>query len=579
MKQLPLKERFSRFIEPIIDYKLDYFIHFLQSVFRSFSTIIHIFFVEKIVYSLSLSDIDLFKKTIIFYIIVFLSFEIIWYLTRKVWRVKNIPNTRYFLFKKYLSKLISMKSQDYEKIWTGKMISIINDGTNIWSEWITNIVEKWAMILVLIIYTLFKVWSESIIFLFLTIIMLFLGIFLMWYINKLLFKYRNRRTDIRNNITSNIVKIIMSKYEIMQTSKLDYEMKKLSFFTKENVDINIEMSIWRFFQNRAVVISISFILIFICYFYWLKVLSWDFSISEFTAITTILLVISWTIYQFISFYTNFTKEFISVEKLWDLYDNVWYMESYDKWDKFEYKKWDISIKNLSYWYNKKDKVIEDFSINIKWWEKIAFVWHSWSWKTTIVKLIAWYLQSNSWIIKIDNQNINDLSLKSYYKHIGYLTQEPSIFDWTIKENLIYAIDYLPSEEEIKEVLEKSNCNFVFDLENSVDTEIWEKGIRLSWWQRQRLAIAKIMLKNPEIIILDEPTSALDSFSEEQITKAMNNLFKNRTVIVIAHRLQTVKKADNIYVIENWRIVEKWNHKELIKNKWIYYDMLELQSGF
>ncbi|MDF1682898.1 MAG: hypothetical protein P1U46_04245 [Patescibacteria group bacterium] len=84
MKQLPLKERFSRFIEPVFDYKLDYFIHFLQSVFRSFSTIIHIFFVEKIVYSLSLSDIDLFKKTIIFYIIVFLSFEIIWYLTRKV---------------------------------------------------------------------------------------------------------------------------------------------------------------------------------------------------------------------------------------------------------------------------------------------------------------------------------------------------------------------------------------------------------------------------------------------------------------------------------------------------------------
>ncbi len=88
----------------------------------------------------------------------------------------------------------------------------------------------------------------------------------------------------------------------------------------------------------------------------------------------------------------------------------------------------------------------------------------------------------------------------------------------------------------------SKCEFIYDLPNGIDTEIWERGVKLSWWQRQRLAIAKIMIKNPKIIILDEPTSALDSFSEDKITKAMNNLFKWRTVIVIAHRLQTVKKC-------------------------------------
>ena len=132
---------------------------------------------------------------------------------------------------------------------------------------------------------------------------------------------------------------------------------------------------------------------------------------------------------------------------------------------------------------------------------------------------------------------------------------------------------------MKEVIKQAKCEFIYELENWLQTEIWEKWIRLSWWQRQRLAIAKIFLKDPQIIILDEPTSALDSFSEEQITKAMHNLFKNRTVIIIAHRLQTVKNADKILVLENWKVVEEGNHSELVKLKWIYKKMLDLQSGF
>lgn len=124
----------------------------------------------------------------------------------------------------------------------------------------------------------------------------------------------------------------------------------------------------------------------------------------------------------------------------------------------------------------------------------------------------------------------------------------------------------------------------------MDTEIGEKWIRLSGWQRQRLAIAKIMVKDPEIILLDEPTSALDSFAEEEVTKAMNNLFKWRTVIIIAHRLQTVKYADEIIVLwqtkkseEIWdqstQILERGSHDELVLKWWYYAKMLDLQSGF
>lgn len=579
MKQLAFKERFKRYIEPIFDSKRNYFIHLVQSIIRSFSTLLHIFFVERIVYSLTISDIELFHKTLMFYVITFLLYELVWFLTRKVGWVINIPSSRYFIFKKYLSKLIKMNSEDYEKIGTGKMISIIDSASLFWSESISQIIEKWAIIVVLFIYTFYKVWSKSITLLWFTIFMIVFSIITMSYVNKLQFRFRDRRTDIKNGFISNIVRIIMSKYEIMQTDKLSHELSKLDKLKSENIHINQDMWTGRFFQNRSVLISISIILIFVSYTYWFKVLDWSILVSEFVAITSLLLVISWSIYSFVQFYIDFTKNFITIEKLWDLFDNVSYIETYDKWEKFIHKWWNIDIKNMSFSYNETEKVFENFDLSIKPWEKIALVWASGSGKTTLVKIISWYIKASSWEVMIDWQNISDLSLKSYFKNVGYLTQEPSIFDWTIYENLSYSVEGELKEEEINKVLKDSCSDFVFSLEKWIHTEIGERWIRLSWWQRQRLAIAKIMLKNPEIIILDEPTSALDSFSEEQITKAMDNLFKDKTVIIIAHRLQTVKKAGTIYVIENWKIMESWTHKTLLENKWIYYDMIELQSWF
>jgi ATP-binding cassette subfamily B protein AbcA/BmrA len=197
-----------------------------------------------------------------------------------------------------------------------------------------------------------------------------------------------------------------------------------------------------------------------------------------------------------------------------------------------------------------------------------------------MKLIAGYLHPVRGSISVLGNMLSETALKTYYPHIGYLTQDPSVFDATIRENLISALPSLQrgvpegrgdfvsakteqnpqplrdssfakelTEQKLISALRLAHCDFVFDLEHGLDTEIGERGVRLSGGQKQRLAIAKIFLKDPEIILLDEPTSALDSFSEEAITIALDELFKNRTVIIVAHRLQTVRKADDIIVIE------------------------------
>ena len=177
-------------------------------------------------------------------------------------------------------------------------------------------------------------------------------------------------------------------------------------------------------------------------------------------------------------------------------------------------------------------------------------------KTTLIKLIAGYFNPLQGKVLIDGQDLAKTKLTSYYKHIGYLTQKPSVFDGTIGENLTYGVPHKPSKKEIKKAIALAHCDFIYDFPEELETQIGEKGIRLSGGQKQRLAIAKIFLRNPKIILLDEPTAALDSISEKLVTNALNKLFVNRTVIVIAHRLQTVRNADEIIVFENGKIVEK-----------------------
>ena len=196
-----------------------------------------------------------------------------------------------------------------------------------------------------------------------------------------------------------------------------------------------------------------------------------------------------------------------------------------------------------------------------------------------MKLASGFLFPTSGSVKIDAFDTKTVNLSTLYPHIGYLSQDPSVFDGSIRDNLAYGSQSEATEEQIRTALEKAEASFVFQFPEGLDTEIVELGVKLSGGQKQRLAIAKTFLKNPSVLFLDEPTSALDSLSEEAITKSFEGLFENKTVLIIAHRLKTVQQADVILVIENGAVAESGTHAELLEKDGKYARMLRAQTHF
>ena len=247
----------------------------------------------------------------------------------------------------------------------------------------------------------------------------------------------------------------------------------------------------------------------------------------------------------------------------------------------EYKPWDgtIEFKNVSFGYNESKLNLEWVSLKIVWWEHIALVWPSGAGKTTIVRLAMAYLLPTSWTVTLDGQDTQNLDIASIVDHIWYLQQEPQIFDASIRDNLTYGIERDVTSEDLERALRDAAAEFVLeDLPEWIDTVIGEKWLLLSGGERQRLAIAKLFLQSPSIIILDEPTAALESISEAKVTEAIQRISKWRTIITIAHRLQTVREANRIIVVRHGKIEAIGSHDELLKNSDLYKSMVDLQTG-
>ncbi len=241
------------------------------------------------------------------------------------------------------------------------------------------------------------------------------------------------------------------------------------------------------------------------------------------------------------------------------------------------KNGDISFSNVSFAYEtEKNKTLNSINLDFKGGKMTSLVGHSGSGKSTILNLIPRFYDAQSGDIKIDNQSIYLSTIKSLRHEISMVSQETTLFDDTIINNIKYANENA-SDEEIYQVAKLSHCEeFISNLPHKYETLIGENGVRLSGGEKQRLSIARAMLKKSSIILLDEATSSLDSETENKIQNALNILTKNKTTIVIAHRLSTILNSNNIYVIDSGNVIVSGNHKDLVNTSELYKSFYEKQ---
>ncbi|MGU8453416.1 ABC transporter ATP-binding protein [Clostridium perfringens] len=235
----------------------------------------------------------------------------------------------------------------------------------------------------------------------------------------------------------------------------------------------------------------------------------------------------------------------------------------------------ITIKDVTFRYDNKESILENFNLDIEAGKMVALVGPSGGGKTTICNLIPRFYDYESGQIFIDDVDISTVTLKSLRENIGIVQQDVFLFTGTIKENIMYGNPNATDEEVIEAAKNACLHDFIMGLEDGYDTFIGERGVKLSGGQKQRISIARVFLKNPAILILDEATSALDNVTEYEIQKALEELSKDRTTLVVAHRLSTVKNSDKIVVLTDKGIEERGTHEELIKLGGVYSNLHNL----
>lgn len=282
--------------------------------------------------------------------------------------------------------------------------------------------------------------------------------------------------------------------------------------------------------------------------------------------------------RLVASFTTLTQSFASMDRVFQLIDEDYDIKNGVGAQPIEIKQGRIDIDHVSFQYNDNEApILKDINLSIEKGETVALVGMSGGGKSTLINLIPRFYDVTSGQILIDGHNIKDFLTGSLRNQIGLVQQDNILFSDTVKENILLGRP-TATDEEVVEAAKMANAHdFIMNLPQGYDTEVGERGVKLSGGQKQRLSIARIFLNNPPILILDEATSALDLESESIIQEALDVLSKDRTTLIVAHRLSTITHADKIVVIENGHIVETGTHRELIAKQGAYEHLYSIQN--
>lgn len=296
------------------------------------------------------------------------------------------------------------------------------------------------------------------------------------------------------------------------------------------------------------------------------------SVGNFTASLLFVSTIMTSIRTIMDFNEQFQRGITGIERFFEIMDEPTEQDLPGA-KELGHVKGDISLKNVSFYYEDSENlVLKNLNIDIPHGKNVALVGSSGGGKTTFCNLIPRFYDISDGEIMMDGENIKNIKLSSLRKNIGIVQQDVYLFSGTVKENIAYG-DPTKTDEEIIEAAKNADAHdFIMMLKDGYDTYIGERGVKLSGGQKQRISIARVFLKDPAILLLDEATSALDNETERIIQRSLERLCKGRTTVTVAHRLSTVKNADEIIVLSADGIVERGSHNELIDKKGVYYKM-------
>jgi len=340
---------------------------------------------------------------------------------------------------------------------------------------------------------------------------------------------------------------------------------KVAWFMEGKIDL----------LQHSLIIFIDLLALFVMIKLWL---AGKISTGTVVLVHSYILVISQYLWRLANSMSKFMKSVSDMKEMVDIFELAPDILDPENPEKSKMLIGEVLFDDVTFKYKNNQEVFTNFRLHIKPGEKVGLVGHSGAGKSTITHLLLRLVDITGGAIKIDGQDIRNVTQDDLRRAVSYVPQEPVLFHRTIKENIAYP-NPKASDSEIFEAAKKAHAHeFISKLQKGYDTFVGERGVKLSGGERQRVAIARAMLKNSPILVLDEATSSLDSISEKYIQDAFNELMKGKTAIVIAHRLSTIQKMDRIIVLDNGKIVEEGTHKELLKKKGFYANLWEHQTG-
>jgi ATP-binding cassette, subfamily B, bacterial MsbA len=298
--------------------------------------------------------------------------------------------------------------------------------------------------------------------------------------------------------------------------------------------------------------------------------------GELAAFFLYALIIAGPIGTFVRLYTQIQEARGAIQRVYEILDTQPIIQNPSNPVTIENMTGSIQFENVVFGYQDSAQVIHDASFKVLPGQTVALVGPSGAGKSTLIKLLLRFFDPDSGSISLDGYDIRTLDRRSFLSQIALVPQETLLFGGTIKENILYGkLD--AAETELKEAAEKANAHeFIMEMEKGYDTIVGEKGTKLSGGERQRISIARAILKDPKILVLDEATSSLDNRSESLIQEALETLMAHRTTFIVAHRLSTIHKADQIIVLDKGRIVETGQHEDLMNQKGLYHTLYTMK---